>query len=744
MAMKTISSKKYLQLLLFHVALLGPVFCGKILVWPTEGSHWLNMNVMVQELIRRGHSFTILVSNATLFIEPRPKTTEKFEIYNVPFEKDLPETLLNDIVDLWLNNRPTILTFWQFFKELGRLSVSWQEMNKMMCDAVLTNQEMMARLQGSGFDLLLSDAVTPCGELLALKLDIPFVYSLRFSPAFTLERHCGKIPAPPSYTPAALSELTDRMSFGERVKNFLSYHLQDYVFQSYWGHWDNYCSKVLADNSHWLNMEHILQELVARGHEVTVLLPSCFLIVNPTQPSPFQFEVIEVPITKKEMTDFMDKMFYFFFNEERELPIWKSTYKIAQMVLQMKNITKVICDGVVKNETLMERLRASAFNVLLADPLFPSGELVAEKLGIPFVYTFRFSMGNTVERLCGTLPAPPSYVPTTLTSLTDRMTFWQRLKNILGYALHDFMFHYVLWTSWDQYYSEVLGRPTTLCETMGKAEIWLIRTYWDFEFPRPFLPNFEFVGGLHCQPAKPLPKEMEEFVQSSGEHGIIVFTLGSMVHSLSDEKSNVIAKALSQLPQKVLWRYKGKKPETLGSNTRIFDWIPQNDLLGHPLTKAFITHGGTNGLYEAIYHGIPMVGIPMFADQHDNLAHMVAKGAAVQVDFNTVKTQDLVDALNTVIYNSTYKENALKLSKIQHDQPVKPLDRAVFWIEFVMRHKGAKHLRPAAHHLTWYQYHSLDVLAFLFTCTATIVFILFKCCLCCCRRCGRIAKRKKE
>ncbi|XP_077033257.1 UDP-glucuronosyltransferase 2A1-like isoform X2 [Agelaius phoeniceus] len=703
MAMKTTGSKKYLQLLLFQVALLGPVFCGKVLVWPTEGSHWLNMNVMVQELIRRGHSFTILVANASLFIEPRPKTTEKFEIYNVPYGKELPETLLNDIVDLWLNHRPTILTFWRFYKELGRLSIGWQEMNKMMCDAVLNNQELMDRLQGSGFDLLLSDAVTPCGELLALKLGIPFVYSLRFSPAFTLERHCGKIPAPPSYTPAALSELTDRMSFGERVKNFVSYHLQDYVFRSYWGHWDTYYSKVLvwpADNSHWLNMEHILQELVARGHEVTVLLPSCFLIVNPTKPSPFQFEVIEVPITKKEMTDLMDKMFYFFFNEEKGLPIWKGTYKIVQMILQMKNITKIICDGVVKNEALMERLRASAFDLLLADPLFPSGELVAEKLGIPFVYTFRFSMGNTVERLCGTLPSPPSYVPTTLTRLTDRMTFWERLKNILGYALHDFMFHYVLWANWDQYYSEVLGRPTTLCETMGKAEIWLIRTYWDFEFPRPFLPNFEFVGGLHCQPAKPLPK--------------------------------------------VLWRYKGKKPETLGSNTRIFDWIPQNDLLGHPLTKAFITHGGTNGLYEAIYHGIPMVGIPMFADQHDNLAHMVAKGAAVQVDFNTMKTQDLVDALKTVIYNSTYKENALKLSKIQHDQPVKPLDRAVFWIEFVMRHKGAKHLRSAAHHLTWYQYHSLDVLTFLFTCTATIVFILFKCCLCCCRRCGRIAKRKTE
>ncbi|XP_037237452.1 UDP-glucuronosyltransferase 2A2-like isoform X3 [Falco rusticolus] len=533
MATKAMGSKKYLQLLLFQVALLGPVFCGNMLVWPTEGSHWLNVKIIIEELIRRGHSITILVSNASLFIKPRAEATENFVVYNVPFKKDTIENLIEDVVALWLNNRPTTLTFWQFYKELGKLSKNWHQMNRLMCDAVLTNRELMAHLQGSGYDLLLSDPVTLCGDLLALKLAIPFIYSLRFSPASTVERHCGKIPAPPSYTPAALSELTDCMSFGERIKNIVSYHLQDYVFQSYWG-------------------------------------------------------------------------------------------------------------------------------------------------------------------------------------------------------------------EWDIYYSKVLGRPTTLCETMGKAEIWLIRTYWDFEFPRPFLPNFEFVGGLHCQPAKPLPKEMEEFVQSSGEHGIVVFSLGSMVYNLSYEKSNVIARALSQIPQKVLWRYKGKKPETLGSNTRIYDWIPQNDLLGHPLTKAFITHGGTNGIYEAIYHGIPMIGIPMFADQHDNIAHMRAKGAATELDFSTLETQDLVDALNTVINNSTYKENALRLSKIHHDQPVKPLDRAVFWIEFVMRHKGAKHLRPAAHHLTWYQYHCLDVLAFLFTCTAIAVFILVKCCLFCCRRCGRIAKRKKE
>jgi glucuronosyltransferase len=41
---------------------------------------------------------------------------------------------------------------------------------------------------------------------------------------------------------------------------------------------------------------------------------------------------------------------------------------------------------------------------------------------------------------------------------------------------------------------------------MGKAEMWFIRSYWDLEFPHPTLPNVEYVGGLHCKPAKPLPK----------------------------------------------------------------------------------------------------------------------------------------------------------------------------------------------------------------------------------------------
>ncbi|XP_019898943.1 UDP-glucuronosyltransferase 2B15 isoform X2 [Esox lucius] len=292
----------------------------------------------------------------------------------------------------------------------------------------------------------------------------------------------------------------------------------------------------------------------------------------------------------------------------------------------------------------------------------------------------------------------------------------------------------------------MLCEPTTFCGTIGKADIWLIRTYWDVEYPRPFLPNFKFVGGLHCKPAKPLPEAMEEFVQSSGDNGIVVFSLGSMVKNLTTDRGNQIATALGQIPQKVLWRYGGEKPETLSPNTRVYNWIPQNDLLGHPKTKAFITHGGTNGLYEAIYHGVPMVGVPLFGDQYNNIFQIKNKGAAVMVDFNTMTTEDLLDGLNSVINNSSYKESMMKLSRIHHDQPMRPLDTAVFWIEFVMRNKGAKHLRVQAHNLTWFQYHCLDVAAVLLAILSLVIVVCVKMANFCFRNCCKrtVARQKTE
>ncbi|XP_059192348.1 UDP glucuronosyltransferase 2 family, polypeptide B3 isoform X1 [Centropristis striata] len=500
-----------------------------------------------------------------------------------------------------------------------------------------------------------------------------------------------------------------------------------------------------TEGSHWINMKPVLDTLVDRGHQVTVLVPSTSMFMNASEPSRFSYEPFNVSVSLAVVEEFFEEFLRFSMYEMDHMSYLQIYIKYMDLMRTDLQFSLKFMDGLMKSETIMKKLKEGNYDLFLSDPIYPGSDLLAELLGLPMVLSLRFSLAHNWERMCGQLPAPPSYVPGAMSKLTDKMDFSERVWNFLFYALQDIVIYDVFWKELDRYYTEIKGTPTSACETMGKADIWLIRTYWDFDFPRPFLPNFKFVGGIHCRPAKPLPKDMEEFVQSSGDAGIVVFTLGSFIKNITSERANMIASALAQIPQKVLWRYSGETPATLGANTRTYDWIPQNDLLGHPKTRAFITHGGTNGIYEAIYHGVPMVGLPMFADQPDNMVHVAAKGAAVIADLNFMNTEDLKNAFNAVINEKSYKENAMRLSSIHHDRPMSPLDEAVFWIEYTMRNKGAKHLRVQAHELTWYQYHSLDVVAFLLAIVLFLIFLFIKTCSFCFRRCcGRKETKTKK
>ena len=63
----------------------------------------------------------------------------------------------------------------------------------------------------------------------------------------------------------------------------------------------------------------------------------------------------------------------------------------------------------------------------------------------------------------------------------------------------------------------------------------------------------------------------------------------------------------------------------------------------------------------------------------------------------------------------SFKSNATRISRLLRDNPRTFVQQAADWIEYVHRHKGAKHLRPEVYNLHWYQYYLLDVLAFLLT-----------------------------
>ncbi|KAG8336178.1 hypothetical protein J6590_050380, partial [Homalodisca vitripennis] len=106
-------------------------------------------------------------------------------------------------------------------------------------------------------------------------------------------------------------------------------------------------------------------------------------------------------------------------------------------------------------------------------------------------------------------------------------------------------------------------------------------------------------------------------------------------------------------------------------------------------------HGGLLSTSEAVYCGIPMVLIPMFGDQPNNVAQLAASGAAVKLAYNEITKETVLKALRAVLYDSRYRESAKLLSERFRDRPMSPLDTAVYWTEYVLRHKGARHLRSA-------------------------------------------------
>ena len=73
--------------------------------------------------------------------------------------------------------------------------------------------------------------------------------------------------------------------------------------------------------------------------------------------------------------------------------------------------------------------------------------------------------------------------------------------------------------------------------------------------------------------------------------------------------------------------------------------------LAHPNVRLFITHGGLLSTQEAIHRGVPLVGIPIFADQHYNLARIVSAGIGIKLDYENITTESVTWALNEVLNN---------------------------------------------------------------------------------------------
>lgn len=386
-----------------------------------------------------------------------------------------------------------------------------------------------------------------------------------------------------------------------------------------------------------------------------------------------------------------------------------------------------MCTNPLEDETLPEKIGQFKFDLAIVDG-FPGSRClyaIAYKIGIPYV-----TLTTQYEPWVWRNPALPSFVPFPLAALyTERMNLMERIQNL---------FTLVDWTAWPRvpYMEDDFLKPylpddsgMTFSKLAARSLLFLIDTDVAIDFARPTMANEVYIGGLSTRPARPLSPDLEEFV-SGAVNGFIVVSFGSS-GILDDEHSfEVLAKAFAVLEQKIVWKYSNDLPKhtEVPSNVKTLKWLPQNDLLGHRNCRLFVTHCGANGQFEALYHGVPMLGIPVFADQPYNARRMQYFGYGLFVELSHVTTESLLTAILEIIGNNTYAENIRKGSKIFRDRPQGPIERAVWWIEHVLRH-GGKHLHSIALDMPWHEYLMLDILLVVVILPVIILTSLMSCCM---------------
>ncbi|PSN57998.1 hypothetical protein C0J52_08095 [Blattella germanica] len=448
------------------------------------------------------------------------------------------------------------------------------------------------------------------------------------------------------------------------------------------------CANILAllptpSPSHHIWTRALSLGLAARGHKVVVLTPD-----PEKEPVPNQTEII--------IEDVYERIHEAEFNYEQMSTlsyaensagwfIWGQDAcehsmgtKAIQKLLELKG--KVTFDLIIIDMTLEECFLAFV-------PLFNNPPIIAITAYVSPPW-YNVIVGN---------PQMLSYTSTYVLPYSDHMTFTQRAANFFlhNYVLFYHQFYHM--PTMDKIVRKRFGEAIPVpSEIIKNISLVMVNTHFSFDYPRPSVPALIEVGGMQVKPGKELPK-----------HGAIFFSLGTNIRSdkLSQEKLKAFLGAFAELPQRVLWKFESDVLPNQPKNVMVRKWLPQNDILAHPNLRLFLSHAGMLSSQEAVYHGVPVVGIPFMADQFYNIFKLQTRGLGELL---------------------IYEENMKKMSILYRDQPETPLERAIFWTEYVIRHKGAPHLRARSADMPLYEYLLLDVIGAL---VAAVMFVFALFCL---------------
>ncbi|XP_046993668.1 UDP-glucosyltransferase 2-like isoform X2 [Schistocerca americana] len=476
------------------------------------------------------------------------------------------------------------------------------------------------------------------------------------------------------------------------------------------------CARILGINptpsiSHQLPFLIIMRALAERGHHVTIIT------TDPMKDPPPNTTQVDVSFMYEKWKRDVD------FFQLSQLP----KFDAANF---MGGVAVSDCEAQFQFPAVKELVQyGQKFDVVIMELFLHFCYLgMVQKLGAPPVVGFwSAELYPHLHRIAGN-PVNPAYFPEFQSTYTDHMTFWERAHNAYD-TLQSFRTPGDFGPRQDETMRKHFGSELhSIHELQYNISLLLANNHYCTGYPKPLQPNVIQMTGLHITgKSNPLPQDIQRFLDGA-KQGAIYFSLGSNVKSssLPGDTLRVLLEAFSQLPQRVLWKFEDDSLPGKPANVMVAKWLPQQDVLAHPNVRLFITQGGLQSFNEAAYYGVPLIGIPFFGDQGYNVAKMVSAGIGMKLDFKSITKEKMLQTIQTVLGDKSYQENMKRYSAIYREHQGTSLENAVWWVEYVIRHQGAPHLRSAALDLHWWQLLLLDVIAFILAVAATVAFVLYK------------------
>ncbi|XP_065368995.1 UDP-glucosyltransferase 2-like [Calliphora vicina] len=460
-------------------------------------------------------------------------------------------------------------------------------------------------------------------------------------------------------------------------------------------------------HSQYAFIEPLLKELARRGHQITS-------ITNfPQKENITNFRDVVVEKNTNLFNDFQN-----FTSENIEANYY-------EMVDEIYNRAFQICINIQNDATVRQILDNEKIDLILLQVFFSESFFgLSEYLKAPMVGISNAGTMVSIDELVGNI-SPLSYIPNMILPLRE-MDFWQRFLNVILYFVELTHYYYKYMPVQKQIYKFYYpNAQLTFEEAQKNFSLVLLNDHFSLTTPRPYVPNMIEVAGLNIVTnPDPITPNIKRLLDSA-HHGAILMSLDV---AMTPYTVDIFLQQFKAMPEIILWKT-SQKIQSMSSNVFISANFNEASILTHPNLKLYITCGDFLSIIESVYHGLPILGVASTEKQEDYVDYTKKVGNGLSIKLHTISERVLFKAFNEVLRSPHYANIAKTLSHRFRDQQNTPMERAVYWIEYVLRHNGASHLRNMGQSLLWWQFYSIDVIIamlFLFALIICLALVIVK------------------